>query len=265
MEKHQCITRNGKTWRSPRRLSKADKQRLNKLAIPPAYRKVCASPSPSAKLQATAVDQKGKTHYYYHADFVDAQRKKRFARVGQIDMPQILRRTKATLRTAKKGSRAWQAAAALRLIALTGIRPGSEKYFTQNGSVGAMTLQKRHLKGGGVLEFKGKSKVNQRLRVHDPSLDGALGWLKRHASGRRLFSYPQDAVSLLRNIQGNAEMKLKDLRTYVANDLYRAYVKKLSTKYPGEEPKRIARNALKHTAEQMGHTPSVCRKYYLVA
>ncbi len=273
----ECITRNKDRrnkdrWFSPanRRLSAPEESRARKLAIPPAYTDVCVRPEKNAKLQATAVDKKGKTHYYYHGEFLEAQKKKRFERVKRVNMKKILRRTAQTLDTEQKGSNPWKAAAALRLIALTGIRPGSEKYFAENGSVGAMTLRPTHyhpLKGGGSLIFNGKSKVSRDIRIRDPRLNRALAWLKKHTprtAADRLFRNRKETVALLRKLHDDGEMKLKDVRTSLANDLHRAYLGKLRRQYPQEKEKHVARNALKRTARQMGHTPSVCKKYYLI-
>jgi DNA topoisomerase-1 len=226
---------------------------------------VCVRPEKNAKLQATAVDKKGKTHYYYHGKFLETQKKKRFERVKGVNMKKILRGTAQTLDTEQKGSDSWKAAAALRLIALTGIRPGSEKYLAENGSVGAMTLRPNHyhpLKGGGSLIFNGKSKVSHNIRIRDPRLNQALSWLAKHTTDR-LFGNRKETVALLRKMH-NDDVKLKDVRTSLANDLYQAYLSKLHRQYPQETEKRIRRNALKQTARQMGHTPSVCKKYYLI-
>lgn len=264
----ECITRNKDRWFSPtqRQLSAPEESRARKLAIPPAYTDVCVSPRNNAKLQATAVDKKGKTHYYYHVKFLETQKKKRFERVKRVNTKKILQRTAQILDAKQKGSGPWKAAAALRLITLTGIRPGSEKYLAENGSVGAMTLRPKHyhpLKGGGSLVFNGKSKVSHDIRVRDPRLNQALSWLKKHATDR-LFGNRKETVALLRKLHNDDDIKLKDVRTSLANDLYQAYLSKLHRQYPQETEKRIQRNALKQTARQMGHTPSVCKKFYLI-
>src|SRR3954451_25272623 len=44
-------------------------ERVQKLAIPPAWKNVCISPSAKAKLQATGYDKAGRKQYLYHADF----------------------------------------------------------------------------------------------------------------------------------------------------------------------------------------------------
>ena len=48
-------------------------ERIEKLAIPPAWRDVEISPSARAKLQATGYDKAGRKQYLYHPDFRAAQ------------------------------------------------------------------------------------------------------------------------------------------------------------------------------------------------
>src|SRR3954468_3657093 len=48
-------------------------ERIEKLAIPPAWRDVWISPPPGAKLQATCRDKAGRKQYLYHVDFRAAQ------------------------------------------------------------------------------------------------------------------------------------------------------------------------------------------------
>ena len=241
-------------------------ERARKLAIPPAYKSVCVRPDPNAKLQATAIDKKGKTHYYYHPDHVRKSQSKRLKRVRSINGKRIL---DATARVIDKGERdrAWRAAVALRLIAMTGIRSGSPKYMQENGSVGAMTLQPRNvvLGGGGVsLRFKGKSNVKHDMAIKDGRLGRAMRWLKANPGDKKaLFGVKRDELNALLRVHGK-DLQLKDLRTMLAMNLYRAYQKKLAVKYPDETDKKRTKHAIRLTAEQLGHSPSVCKKYYLL-
>ena len=44
-------------------------ERIEKLAIPPAWKNVWISPSGRGKLQATGYDKAGRKQYIYHVDF----------------------------------------------------------------------------------------------------------------------------------------------------------------------------------------------------
>src|SRR3954470_17172762 len=52
--------------------------RIEALKIPPAWRDVCVSPSPKAKVQATGYDKAGRKQYLYHAEFRAAQEQAKF-------------------------------------------------------------------------------------------------------------------------------------------------------------------------------------------
>lgn len=262
----QCITRKGKVWYNTNGKILSNVKAINKIAIPPAYTNVCVNPKRSAKLQATAVDAKGKTHYYYHASFLEQQKKNRQNRVKRMNGKAILRTTAAILDKNKK-DKEWYAAAALRLIALTGIRSGDPKYFKQNGSVGAMTLRPKHVRqltGGGIqLHFPGKSNVNHEIHIRDRRLQQILSETKqRIKKGQPLFGVSRDMILSVLRKHGH-DLQLKDLRTLLANKLYNAYLEKMSKKYPSMKSSQREKIAVKETAKKIGHTATVCKKYYL--
>src|SRR5690242_8984074 len=56
-------------------------ERIEKLAIPPAWKDVSISPRPGTKLQATGRDKAGRKQYLYHADFRAAQEQAKYDRL----------------------------------------------------------------------------------------------------------------------------------------------------------------------------------------
>src|SRR5207253_11280795 len=53
-------------------------ERIEELAIPPAWKDVWISPRPTAKLQATGLDAAGRRQYIYHEDYRAAQEEAKF-------------------------------------------------------------------------------------------------------------------------------------------------------------------------------------------
>src|SRR3954470_23392570 len=53
-------------------------ERIEKLAIPPAWKDVWISPSSRAKLQATGRDKAGRKQYLYHPDYRAAQEQAKY-------------------------------------------------------------------------------------------------------------------------------------------------------------------------------------------
>ena len=54
--------------------------RLNRLAVPPAYRRVWFSADPDSHLQAVGIDAKGRRQYRYHPDFRQAREAHKYDR-----------------------------------------------------------------------------------------------------------------------------------------------------------------------------------------
>ncbi|WP_336857543.1 hypothetical protein [Sinomonas albida] len=55
-------------------------ERIRALAIPPAWRDVRIASSPLAKIQATGVDDAGRTQYLYHPRWRERRDARKFAR-----------------------------------------------------------------------------------------------------------------------------------------------------------------------------------------
>ena len=137
------------------------RERLDALAIPPAWSDVWIAPEADAHLLATGRDDRGRKQYIYHPDWRAAADLAKFERLSDVgrclgalrhDVDHDLR-----TRTAE-----WPTAAMVRLIDLSLIRPGSRRNLAANGSIGATTLAAGHVTVDGrriTLDFDGKSAV----------------------------------------------------------------------------------------------------------
>ena len=59
----------------------ARRERIDQLAIPPAWKDVWVSPNPSARLQATGLDAAGRRQYLYHPEYRAAQEQAKYDRL----------------------------------------------------------------------------------------------------------------------------------------------------------------------------------------
>jgi DNA topoisomerase-1 len=134
--------------------------RLNALAVPPAYREVRYAANPKAHLQAIGLDAAGRLQYRYHPDWErvrEARKAKRLLALAEVQ-PRLRRRVQRAL-TGEEPTRGFAAAACIALIMQTSIRAGglaSEETF---GHRGATTLLKSNVRceGGQIaLSFRGK-------------------------------------------------------------------------------------------------------------
>src|SRR5690242_8128522 len=125
-------------------------ERLEALAIPPAWRDVWISPRVSAKLQATGIDSAGRVQYLYHPDFRAQRELEKFDKLIRFaeHLPD-LRASMAEHMELEDLAPERICAVALRLINLGWFRVGSERYARTSRTYGITTLRKRHAKVRG--------------------------------------------------------------------------------------------------------------------
>ncbi|MGB9036628.1 MAG: DNA topoisomerase IB [Paeniglutamicibacter sp.] len=150
------VSANGRRIHSDRLL-----ERINALAIPPAWTQVWIASAPSAHIQATGVDAAGRLQYIYHPRWRQMREHEKFIRSLAFAqrLPTIRRGVTRDLKQ-ERDPRLRALAAAVRLMDRAGLRVGGAAYAQENGSFGATTLLKRHLslEGDTVhLRFRGKS------------------------------------------------------------------------------------------------------------
>jgi len=244
----------GVFYKDGRPVSENEQERCRKLGIPPAYTKVEVY-ARNAKLQATAVDAQGKKHYYYHEKYLEQQRKKRKTRASQIDFSKIKSVTGRILAQPPTNA-SWHDALALRMIAAGYLRTGVQERET--GALGAFQLKKKHvtLRSDGEtvsFDFPAKSGQRRRFDAKDRVLHAALSKQKTPSLvGLAKYERVRD---LLRRITGNDDIQLKDIRTAGSMQLFRRHLKNAN----GDE--KVARQ---QTADTIGHTPAVSKKFYLL-
>jgi len=171
--------RAGKGWiyhdtRGDRIVRRDDIDRLNRIALPPAYRDAWFCPSANGHIQATGHDERGRKQYRYHPDFREAREAAKYDRCAEFGaaLPLLRQRVAADLRK-RSMSRERAVAAVVRLLDQTHIRVGNEAYAKANRSFGATTLRKRHarVKGATVrLRFRGKGGVERECALTDRAL-----------------------------------------------------------------------------------------------
>lgn len=249
--------------RGPERL------RLEKMGVPPAYDRVWMCPLPNGHLMATGFDARGRKQYRYHPDWHAARAETKFGNLAEFGraLPAIRRRIDRDLR-AEAGEPDFALAAALALIDRLALRVGHDEYARENGSHGALTLRRRHLRlsdDGLRLCFtaKGGRKVNrlvrdrglQRALEKARDLPGAvlLGWID--AEGRPHAVHSHALNRYLSDAGGAAGFTAKTFRTWTgtlaAFDLLRA----------GQAP--TIRAMAEAAAERLHNTPAIARKSYI--
>ncbi|MBY0519395.1 MAG: DNA topoisomerase IB, partial [Sphingomonas sp.] len=166
--------------------------RLNRIALPPAYRDAWFCPDPCGHIQAVGWDEKGRKQYRYHADYREAREAEKYGRCSDFGraLPKLRARVEADL-AGRTLTRDRAVAAVVRLLDLGYVRVGNEGYAKANKSFGATTLRKRHATIGGTrfrLQFRAKSGKEQQQRITDARL---LRFVRQvqDLPGQHLFQY----------------------------------------------------------------------------
>ena len=132
-------------------------RRLERLAVPPAYRETRFASNSRAHIQAVGRDAAGRLQYRYHPDWEQIRELRKARRLAKlIDLMPGIRRSISKLLRQTETDRDFAAGILVDLIACTAIRPGSETYVRERGTRGAATLLKKHVQIKGdeiVLQF----------------------------------------------------------------------------------------------------------------
>ena len=250
--------------------------RIRALAIPPAYTDVWISPDPDTHLQATGRDARGRKQYRYHPRWREEREQTKFDRLLAFGraLPQIRARADADLR--RHGlPREKVLAAIVQLLDRTLIRVGNREYAINNKSFGLTTLRDRHVAVAGAtvrFRFRGKSGIDHAIALNDRRLARVVKQC-RDLPGYHLFQYldddgqrqevdSSDVNDYLREISGE-HFTAKDFRTWAGTvGCLLALCEDTAADSPTAVKQRLVA-AVKATAQQLGNTPTVCRKSYI--
>lgn len=250
--------------------------RIQSLAIPPAWTEVWICPSANGHLQATGRDARHRKQSVYHHRWREVRDENKYDRMRVFGraLPGIREHVERDL--ALKGlPREKVLAAILRLLETTFIRVGNEEYARQNHSYGLTTMRNKHVDVDGStvrFKFKGKSGKLHNIDFNDRRLAKIVKQCQ-DIPGYELFQYVDDDGShhsidsadvndYLRSIT-DQPFTAKDFRTWAGSVLACALLREVATFESQSQAKKNVVEAVRQVAEQLGNTPSVCRKSYV--
>lgn len=253
----------------------AEIQRINALAIPPAYVNVWICPDTHGHLQATGRDARGRKQYRYHPQWRETRDATKYERMLAFSAVLPRLRARVTRDLDLPGMpRDKVLATVVRLLDTTLVRVGSEEYARENQSYGLTTLQKKHLKvaaGTMRFQFRGKSGIEHDVSVSDARIAKII---KRcmDLPGHDLFQYldadgdrhtvsSSDINDYLHQITG-ADFTAKDYRTWAGSVFALAALRKLVWETVTEARKHVV-GTIKDVSRLLRNTPAVCRKCYV--
>lgn len=242
--------------------------RLNKIALPPAYRDAWFASTPDAHIQAIGYDERGRRQYRYHLDFRAAQDAAKYDRCADFGhaLPRLRKQVEEDL-AHRANSREAVIAAVVRLLDLGRIRVGNETYAKDNKSFGATTLRNRHVKvkGGKLnLQYRAKSGVMRRLTISDKSLLRVVRRVQ-DLPGQNLFQWldldgtphPVGSADVNDYIRDHmrGEFTAKHFRTWAASVI--------ALEHMATAAREGTKVKLKELLEPVANTPTMARKSYV--
>lgn len=252
--------------------------RIKSLVIPPAWEKVWIAPTEKGHLQATGIDARGRKQYRYHPKWTAVRGHAKFFHLYEfgLALPSVRKKLAEDLR--ERGlSKRKVLAAAVSIMADTGIRVGNNEYEKLYGSFGLTTLKDGHARiSTGVVrfQFKGKKGVYQNVQLSSKKLARIVKQC-RDLPGKELFQYLDengercaitsgDVNAYIKEISGGS-FTAKDFRTWAGSlhCLSRFQEVKLENDSSEAEVKRRVNAALDAVSTHLGNTRTVCKKYYV--
>ncbi|WP_447642738.1 MULTISPECIES: DNA topoisomerase IB [Chitinophagaceae] len=256
---------------------KAILQRINSLAVPPAWHDVWICPAQSGHIQATGIDIKGRKQYIYHRLWAANRKRKKFdsLKTFGLKLPDFRKHISNMLNHAND-ERERILALVVRLMERTHIRIGNGIYEKLYGSFGLTTLKNKHVSivGNNIkFSFKGKKGIFHQIHIQDIKLARLLQKCK-DIPGKELFqyedesgiAYPVDSGMVNGFIQANIgeDYTAKDFRTWAGSVLMlEAIDETLRKEELAQWEKHVLVASVNKVAKQLGNTPSVCKKYYI--
>ena len=245
--------------------------RLNALALPPAYVDAWYCKDANGHIQATGKDARGRKQYRYHADYrakQDASKYDGCREFGEA-LPQLRKRVEADLKR-RQLDRDSVIAAVVRLLDTEHMRIGNEQYAKANKSFGLSTLRSRHLirkRGKMKMRYTGKHGIVHEATIGDANLKRIVGKCQ-DLPGQMLFQYlngdgePQpitsaDVNAYIRGASGG-DFTAKHFRTWGASVIF---FEQLLASAEGE--RQTLKTVLEPVAEALGNTPTMSRKSYV--
>lgn len=253
--------------------SASDRERIARLAVPPAWTDVWICPDDDGHIQATGRDDAGRKQYRYHDRWQVIRDLDKFTQLAIFGARLPTLRRQVALDLDRQGLPQERVLAlVVRLLDQTLIRIGSPQYATRE-SFGLTTLESRHVEIEGsdiVFAFAGKSGVEHQLAVADRKLASLIERCDEQ-SGDQLFVYvdggetqairSDDVNDYLRAIAG-PDVTARDFRTWGGSVAVARHLAPLDP-HDGCSADQVVLEAIDEAASLLGNTRAVCRSSYV--
>jgi DNA topoisomerase IB len=254
------------------------RERINALAIPPAWTDVWVCADAHGHLQAVGVDDAGRRQYLYHEKWRlqrDARKYVKAQLLGR-ELPALRRRTARRLKTSGL-TRERVLAASVRMLDLGLFRVGGERYANENASFGLATLKREHVtptRDGVQFEFPAKSGQTSRFVISQPAVCRVITeLLRRNDSSTELLGWwdgdshewndiRSEHINEYVKLLASDEITAKDFRTWHGTVLMSMHLSDLVRSGDAVTGRRLA-SLYRLVADELGNTGTVARNAYV--
>jgi DNA topoisomerase-1 len=256
--------------------SKTQLDRIEKLAIPPAWQNVKIAYPDNGHLQAVGRDAKKRKQYRYHPLWNTVRNQTKFLKMLSFgrQLPKIRARVDADLEQ-QGWPRVKVLALVIKLMEETYIRIGNEYYAKRNKTYGLATMRTRHVsvvKDTIKFHFVGKRGKAHSVSLRNKKLSKLVSRCEE-IPGWELFKY-YDAHGEKQTINSsmvNAYIHdicgelftAKDFRTWGGTSIFFETLFELGLAPTEDTNKTRLLQAFDTAAKALGNTRNVCRKYYV--
>jgi len=252
---------------------------LRTIYIPPAYKNVKIDLNPNARVRVKGIDKAGRQQWLYNPTWVKKTSERKYCRLIQFGkvLPKIRRDIEITLNN--KEGKEKIIALILYIIINCKFRIGNKKFKEAYNSYGITTLTKRQVKitnGSILFDFIGKKGVPNQCLLKDKKIAGIMRNLYNNRTAKEnLFIYENKIANEKKEITScdindylkkYGKITSKDFRTWIANIQFLTYLKEMQStvkQHTEKERKKVVKEVVAKTAEELHHTPAICKKSYI--
>lgn len=255
---------------------KPEIERIQKLAVPPAWTGVWICPKNNGHIQATGYDLRKRKQYRYHQLWSTLRNETKFHRLYEFGklLPSIRLKLEEDL-AQKELTETKVLAMVISLMERTYIRIGNDDYEKLYGSYGLTTLKDNHVKIDGDkvhFSFKGKKGIEHNITLKNKKLARMIKEC-RDIPGKELFQFIDaegnrksiDSGMVNRYIKeaSGGDFTAKDFRTWAGTlNIIRAF-RSIGQAETETDCKKNVIAALDEVSKKLGNTRTVCKKYYV--
>jgi DNA topoisomerase-1 len=250
--------------------------RIESLAIPPAYHDIWICPYANGHIQATARDNRNRKQYRYHRLWQEVRQEQKFYMMIAFGkaLPFIRQHVNDELSKPATLKKTQVICAIIYLLDKACLRIGNTVYAKENKSYGLTTLRKKHLsieENKAALDFEGKNSKLWHIDLTDRKIIKVLRKCEE-IPGYELFKYRDEGGKL--NVITSQEINnylqaltkkpftAKDFRTWIACRETLSRLVTLSHVHEKTEAKHL-KDIIHEVANVLGHTSHVCQKNYI--